>query len=94
MVLSCRATEDWDSAAVPPRSSRRQQVVLLGNRPHKADEFPRHRGHGFLTALASIDQSSKPARQALLRSLGNASHAGRHPLSTRLNPLRGAGRKR
>jgi hypothetical protein len=43
-------------------TSRGQQALLVGNGPHKADEFARYRGHSFLTALASIDQSSKAAR--------------------------------
>jgi hypothetical protein len=65
----------------------------LSNCPHKAHLFPCHGGQSFLTTLAPVDQSSKSARQALLGSLGDGSNSGHHPLSTSVNPRRGAGPK-
>jgi hypothetical protein len=44
---------------VPPQPSRCQQLLLLGNRPHKAHQFPRHGSYRFLTALSMVDQFAK-----------------------------------
>src|SRR4029079_14675460 len=76
-----------------PRSSRCQQLLLLGNRPYKADEFPCHGGNGFLTAFATVDQSPKAARHALLSALGDGPPSGRHELPASTNRPGGAGTK-